>query len=68
MKLIHVLTLILVLVGGINWGLVGLMNLNLVTTIFGTGAITTVVYVLVTVSSIYHIFPMVMKHFETATS
>ncbi|MCI5050153.1 MAG: DUF378 domain-containing protein [Rickettsiales bacterium] len=64
MKLFHIFTLILVLLGGINWGLVGLIDMNLITTLFGTGGLTTLVYVLVTVASCYHIFPMIMKHFE----
>jgi uncharacterized membrane protein YuzA (DUF378 family) len=65
MKFFHVITLLLVLLGGLNWGLVGLINLNLITTMLGTGALTTITYLLVTVASFYHIFPMVMKHFQT---
>jgi uncharacterized protein len=46
--------LVLVAIGGINWGLIGLFNLDLVSTLFGTMSILTrVVYVLVGVSGIY---------------
>lgn len=44
----------LVVVGGLNWGLVGLLDFNLVTTIFGFGSILTkAVYALVALSAVY---------------
>lgn len=67
MKILHIITLLLVLIGGINWGLVGITGLNIVSTIFGAGIITTIIYILVAISSIYHIFPMITKHFEAAS-
>lgn len=45
--------MILVVVGGLNWGLVGLLNFNLVTTLLGTGVLTNLVYDLVGVSAVY---------------
>ncbi len=48
------LALILVIVGGINWGLVSLLNFNLVDTIFGPlSALSQIVYGLVGLSAIY---------------
>jgi hypothetical protein len=38
MKVINLLTLVLVIVGGLNWGLVGLLNFDLVAAIFGAGS------------------------------
>jgi len=35
MKAVHVTSFVLVVVGALNWGLVGLFNFNLVETIFG---------------------------------
>jgi len=56
MKQINLLTLILIVVGGLNWGLVGSMNFDLVATIFGEGsALSRIVYVLVGISAIYQI-------------
>ncbi len=50
------IALILIIVGGLNWGLVAL-NWNLVDTIFGVGSlIATIVYALVGLSAIYVIF------------
>jgi uncharacterized membrane protein YuzA (DUF378 family) len=51
------LALVLVLIGALNWGLVGLFNFNLVDEIFGSmTAITRVVYTLVGVSALYMAF------------
>ncbi len=66
MKFIHFITLFLVILGGLNWGLIGLVDLNLVTTLFGTGVLTTLVYIMVTVSTFYHVFPIMMKQVHTA--
>jgi len=49
------------IVGGLNWGLIGLFNFNLVTTIFGTAIITKIIYVLVGISAIYMIFAMMKE-------
>jgi uncharacterized protein len=39
--------LVIGLIGGLNWGLIGLFNFNLVAAIFGTGALARVLYVVV---------------------
>ena len=49
-------TLVLSIIGCINWGLVGLFNFNLVEYLLGDGAlITRIVYVLVMISGIINI-------------
>ncbi|MGL4774203.1 MAG: DUF378 domain-containing protein [Clostridium sp.] len=53
MKFLDSITLILVIIGAINWGLIGFFNYNLVGALFGTGIISTVIYVLVGLSGIY---------------
>jgi uncharacterized membrane protein YuzA (DUF378 family) len=53
MKSIDILTRILVIVGGLNWGLVGAANFDLVATLFGAGSVLAkVVYVLVGISAV----------------
>lgn len=48
------IALILVIVGGLNWGLVGALDFDLVKTIFGDmSMISRIVYILVGVSAIY---------------
>jgi uncharacterized protein len=45
-----------IIIGGINWGLVGLLNFNLVAAIFGTDTlITTLIYILVGIAALYSI-------------
>ena len=36
---LDIVALILIIIGGINWGLVGFFNFNLITFIFGTASI-----------------------------
>lgn len=36
MKVIDTIALILIIIGAINWGLIGIFNFNLVDTLFGT--------------------------------
>lgn len=70
MKFINILTLILVIVGGLNWGLVGLFDFSLVAAIFGEGsALSRIVYVLVGLSAAWQIAPLVsaMSSGEVAT-
>ena len=54
MKKIDVIIAALLVVGGLNWGLVGLLNFDLVAAIFGpmTG-LTRIVYSLVGLAAIY---------------
>lgn len=54
MQPLNVLTLILLVVGGLNWGLVGAFNFDLVAAIFGEGsALARIVYGLVGLSAIF---------------
>jgi uncharacterized membrane protein YuzA (DUF378 family) len=54
MKAVNILALVLVIVGGLNWGLVGFLNFNLVTALFGDGSvISRAVFVLVGLSAVY---------------
>jgi uncharacterized protein len=47
----------LMIIGGLNWGLVGLFNVDLVASIFGEmSALTRVVYVAVGLSALYSIY------------
>ena len=49
-------------IAAINWGLVGLVNVNLVETVFGsTGVITKVVYILIGLAGVYKVYMMTMS-------
>jgi len=50
------ITIILVIVGAINWGLVGILEVDLVDTIFGSISwLATIVYILVGLSGIWEL-------------
>lgn len=53
MKILHMVAFTLLVIGGLNWGLVALLNLNLVETIFGGMGLTNIIYILVGVSAVY---------------
>jgi uncharacterized membrane protein YuzA (DUF378 family) len=59
MKIVNLVTLLLVIVGGLNWGLVGLFSFDLVAAIFGSGsALARLVYILVGVSAVWQLVPL----------
>lgn len=56
MKIIDRIALVLVIIGAINWGLIGIFNFNLVDTIFGTmSVISRIIYALVGISGLWSI-------------
>jgi uncharacterized membrane protein YuzA (DUF378 family) len=56
MKTLNVVVAILLVVGGLNWGLVGLFSFDLVAAIFGAMSfLSRLVYVLVGISAVYYI-------------
>ena len=56
--------LILTIVGAINWGLVGLFDMNLVTSLFGsTTLITRIIYTLIAIAGIVNI-GILFNHLE----
>ena len=53
MKIINLIAVILLVVGGLNWGLVGLFNFDLVATLVGAmSLLARIVYTLVGISAI----------------
>ena len=56
------LAMILLIVGGLNWGLVGLIDLDLVAMLFGQmTTISRVVYSLVGLSAVYSLIGLLTK-------
>ena len=60
MKVMNLVTLALLIVGGINWGLVGVAQFDLVAALFGgqDAAVARLVYALVGVSALWQIIPL----------
>ena len=64
METLQKICLVLTIVGAINWGLIGLFDFNLVSTIFGDGSmIEKIVYILVGVAGIINI-GILFNHIE----
>lgn len=56
MKTMDVVVAVLLVVGGLNWGLVGFLNFDLVATLFGDASmLSRLVYVVVGLSGLYQV-------------
>ena len=56
MKIIDKVALVLIIIGAINWGLIGFFKFDLVATIFGQmSAFTRIIYALVGISGLWGI-------------
>lgn len=55
--LVSTIALILMLVGGISWGLVGVFGFEIISTVFGVdSSLTRIIYVLIGLSALYRIY------------
>lgn len=56
MKIIDKIALVLIIIGAINWGLIGILKFDLVATIFGNmSAFSRIIYSLVGISGLWGI-------------
>lgn len=56
-KFLNMLALILVIVGALNWGLVGLFHFDLVATLFGAASLLSrIVYVVVGLAGLWMVY------------
>ncbi|HAB99256.1 MAG TPA: DUF378 domain-containing protein [Parachlamydiales bacterium] len=54
--IVHTIAKILLIIGGLNWGLIGLFQFNLVNVIFGNmEAVARIIYVLVGLEALYRL-------------
>ncbi len=59
MPVINKITLLLLIVGGLNWGLVGLFGFDLVAALFGEmSLLSRIVYALVGASALWQLIPL----------
>ena len=61
MNVLDWIAFVLVMIGGLNWGLYGLFKLDLVQMIAGVGIIADVIYTLVGIAAVYMIVAMIVK-------
>lgn len=50
------IALVLVIIGGLNWGIIGISGWNIIEAIFGTSTITSIVYILVGIAALWMIY------------
>ena len=63
MKVIDIIALVLIIIGAINWGLIGIFNFNLVETIFGGfNAFVRIIYTLVGIAGLWGIKLLFDRH------
>ncbi len=61
-KVVNLIATILVIVGGLNWGLVGALNYDVVAAIFGAASIVAkAVYILVGLGALWMLFTSLKK-------
>ncbi|RJQ28037.1 DUF378 domain-containing protein [Candidatus Parcubacteria bacterium] len=54
--------LIILVIGGLNWGLIGLFNFDLVAFLFGVDTLlTNIIYIIVGISALYVLFSLLAK-------
>ena len=64
METLQKVCLVLTIIGAINWGLIGLLDFNLVATIFGSGSMfEKIIYILVGIAGIINI-GILFNHIE----
>ncbi|WP_094226859.1 DUF378 domain-containing protein [Methanolobus psychrotolerans] len=56
MKTLDLVALVLVIIGGLNWGLVGIADFNLVSALLGTGIVAKIIYIVVGLAALYMIY------------
>ena len=63
-RTLDAIVLTLVIIGAINWGLIGILNFNLVSTIFGVDSMfSNIIYILVGIAGIINI-GILFNHIE----
>ena len=65
METLQKIALVFTIIGALNWGLIGLFDFNLVTTLFGVHSmLTSLVYILVGIAGIINI-GLLFNHIES---
>jgi len=66
MEIVQKIALVLTIIGALNWGLIGLLDFNLVTMLTGdVDMITNIIYILVGIAGIINIM-LLFYHYEPA--
>jgi hypothetical protein len=55
------IALVLVVIGGLNWGIFGIFGLDLVNLVAGTGIVAKIIYIIIGIAAIYMIIAALLK-------
>jgi len=55
MNIIQKISLVLTILGALNWGLIGLFNINLVESLFGNNMLSAIIYMIIGIAGIINI-------------
>ncbi len=64
METLQKVCLAVTIIGAVNWGLIGLLDFNLVEMLFGTGILARIIYSLVGITGLINI-GILFNHIET---
>jgi uncharacterized membrane protein YuzA (DUF378 family) len=65
LKILDYIAIILLIIGGLNWGLVGAADIDAVASLFGIGSIITrIIYILIALAALYYIFQWKDIHYR----
>ncbi len=67
-KTLTKVTTLFIVIGALHLGLMGVLGIDLIGTIFGTGVLVKTVYMLVGVSALLHIYTDFFKHIFSKTT
>jgi uncharacterized membrane protein YuzA (DUF378 family) len=65
LKRLEPLALVVMIIGALNWGVIGLFDENVIANVFGTGTFTDVLYVVVGVAGLVYV-PKVLEGLHIA--
>jgi uncharacterized membrane protein YuzA (DUF378 family) len=61
MEWVELIATLLLIIGGLNWGLIGIAGFNLVEAIFGSSIITKIIYILVGLSALWALWHWIQE-------
>ena len=64
METLQKICLVVTIIGAINWGLIGILDFNLVETLFGEGGLARIIYSLVGITGLINT-GILFNHFES---
>lgn len=58
MKILNMIASILLILGGLNWGIIGIFGINVINLVFGASGASNVIYILVGLAALWEGFAL----------